>query len=131
MTLHVDVSAEVTPLAMAVLWRPQRAPVVTAGRARALGVMTAATKKDSVAAVATTPAASTADDTRAAQLAAAAATPLAADVPTFQAAIARLQDYWASVGCAVYLPHNTEVRTPAPSPAPSSLACASQAHHAP
>ena len=31
-------------------------------------------------------------------------------VPTFQEAIARLQDYWASVGCAVWLPHNTEVR---------------------
>ena len=31
--------------------------------------------------------------------------------PTFQEAIARLQSYWASVGCAVWLPHNTEVRT--------------------
>jgi glycyl-tRNA synthetase len=30
--------------------------------------------------------------------------------PTFQQAIQRLTDYWASVGCAVYLPHNTEVR---------------------
>lgn len=29
--------------------------------------------------------------------------------PTFQEAISRLQDYWASVGCAVWLPHNTEV----------------------
>jgi hypothetical protein len=125
--------AEVTPLRTAVLWRPQRAPAVTAGRARALGVMAAASKKESVAAVATTPAASTADDARAAQLAAAAATPLAADVPTFQAAIARLQDYWASVGCAVYLPHNTEVPTPArlPPPMSSSLTCASQAHRAP
>ena len=33
--------------------------------------------------------------------------------PTFQQAIQRLTDYWASVGCAVYLPHNTEVRPPA------------------
>ncbi len=30
-------------------------------------------------------------------------------VLTFQDAIAKLQDYWASVGCAVWLPHNTEV----------------------
>jgi hypothetical protein len=29
--------------------------------------------------------------------------------PTFQEAIRRLQDYWASVGCVVWLPHNTEV----------------------
>lgn len=33
----------------------------------------------------------------------------AAGVPTFQEAIARLQTYWASVGCAMWLPHNTEV----------------------
>lgn len=30
--------------------------------------------------------------------------------PTFQEAVQRLQDYWASVGCAVWLPHNTEAR---------------------
>lgn len=29
--------------------------------------------------------------------------------PTFQEAIARLQTYWASVGCALWLPHNSEV----------------------
>lgn len=29
--------------------------------------------------------------------------------PTFQQAITKLQEYWASVGCAIYLPHNTEV----------------------
>mmetsp|Transcript_20995 Transcript_20995/g.46001 ORF Transcript_20995/g.46001 Transcript_20995/m.46001 type:complete len:1090 (-) Transcript_20995:488-3757(-) len=29
--------------------------------------------------------------------------------PTFQEAIAKLQEYWASVGCVVWLPHNTEV----------------------
>lgn len=29
--------------------------------------------------------------------------------PTFQEAISRLQQYWASVGCAMWLPHNTEV----------------------
>jgi len=29
--------------------------------------------------------------------------------PTFQDAISRLQTYWANQGCAVYLPHNTEV----------------------
>eukprot|EP00192_Tetraselmis_astigmatica_P002230 CAMPEP_0117679166 /NCGR_PEP_ID=MMETSP0804-20121206/17675_1 /TAXON_ID=1074897 /ORGANISM="Tetraselmis astigmatica, Strain CCMP880" /LENGTH=1066 /DNA_ID=CAMNT_0005488581 /DNA_START=94 /DNA_END=3295 /DNA_ORIENTATION=- len=29
--------------------------------------------------------------------------------PTFQEAVQRLQNYWASVGCAVWLPHNTEV----------------------
>ena len=29
--------------------------------------------------------------------------------PTFQDAISRLQQYWASVGCALWLPHNTEV----------------------
>jgi hypothetical protein len=29
--------------------------------------------------------------------------------PTFQQAVSRLQEFWASVGCAVYLPHNTEV----------------------
>lgn len=29
--------------------------------------------------------------------------------PTFQEAISRLQEYWASVGCALWLPHNTEV----------------------
>jgi len=31
------------------------------------------------------------------------------DAPTFQQAIDRLQNYWASKGCAVWLPHNTEV----------------------
>ncbi|KAG7672971.1 putative Glycine--tRNA ligase, chloroplastic/mitochondrial 2 [Nannochloris sp. 'desiccata'] len=31
------------------------------------------------------------------------------NAPSFQEAIARLQEYWASVGCAVWLPHNTEV----------------------
>ncbi|PRW56476.1 Glycine-tRNA ligase chloroplastic mitochondrial [Chlorella sorokiniana] len=29
--------------------------------------------------------------------------------PTFQEAISRLQEYWAGVGCALWLPHNTEV----------------------
>jgi glycyl-tRNA synthetase len=29
--------------------------------------------------------------------------------PSFQEAIKRLQDYWAGVGCIVWLPHNTEV----------------------
>jgi glycyl-tRNA synthetase len=28
---------------------------------------------------------------------------------TFQDAISRLQEYWSSVGCALWLPHNTEV----------------------
>jgi hypothetical protein len=41
--------------------------------------------------------------------AAPARAPGAAKPPTFQQAIQRLQDFWASVGCAVYLPHNTEV----------------------
>jgi len=35
---------------------------------------------------------------------------VAAGAPTFQEAIARLQEYWAGVGCALWLPHNTEVR---------------------
>ena len=35
-----------------------------------------------------------------------------ASVPTFQEAIARLQEYWAGIGCALWLPHNTEVRLP-------------------
>ena len=30
---------------------------------------------------------------------------------TFQEAIARLQEYWSSVGCAIWQPHNTEVRS--------------------
>ncbi|GIL46417.1 hypothetical protein Vafri_3416 [Volvox africanus] len=34
---------------------------------------------------------------------------LVQDAPTFQEAIAKLQEYWASVGCAIWLPHNTEV----------------------
>ena len=29
--------------------------------------------------------------------------------PTFQEAIFRLQNYWSSKGCVVWLPHNTEV----------------------
>lgn len=29
--------------------------------------------------------------------------------PTFQEAIAKLQNYWAAQGCAIWLPHNTEV----------------------
>ena len=33
----------------------------------------------------------------------------AAQGPTFQDAILRLQEYWASNGCAIGLPHNTEV----------------------
>lgn len=31
------------------------------------------------------------------------------DTLTFQDAISRLQEYWSSVGCALWLPHNTEV----------------------
>lgn len=31
--------------------------------------------------------------------------------PTFQEAVAILQEYWAKHGCIVWLPHNTEVRT--------------------
>lgn len=39
-----------------------------------------------------------------------AASPANASAPTFQEAIARLQDYWAKAGgCVVWLPHNTEV----------------------
>ncbi|GLC37301.1 hypothetical protein PLESTB_001138600 [Pleodorina starrii] len=34
---------------------------------------------------------------------------LVKDAPTFQEAIAKLQEYWASKGCAIWLPHNTEV----------------------
>ncbi|EFJ48902.1 hypothetical protein VOLCADRAFT_59982 [Volvox carteri f. nagariensis] len=34
---------------------------------------------------------------------------LVKDAPTFQEAISKLQEYWASVGCAIWLPHNTEV----------------------
>lgn len=34
---------------------------------------------------------------------------LVKDAPTFQEAISKLQQYWASVGCAIWLPHNTEV----------------------
>ncbi|GMH40665.1 hypothetical protein BSKO_08569 [Bryopsis sp. KO-2023] len=29
--------------------------------------------------------------------------------PTFQEAIAKLQEYWGAVGCTVWMPHNTEV----------------------
>lgn len=32
-----------------------------------------------------------------------------ASAPSFQDAITKLQAYWASVGCALWLPHNTEV----------------------
>jgi hypothetical protein len=31
------------------------------------------------------------------------------EAPTFQDAILRLQQYWSSKGCAIWLPHNTEV----------------------
>ena len=31
------------------------------------------------------------------------------EAPTFQDAILRLQNYWSSQGCAIWLPHNTEV----------------------
>ncbi|KAG1677161.1 hypothetical protein FOA52_000967 [Chlamydomonas sp. UWO 241] len=40
---------------------------------------------------------------------AATSTPTNPGAPTFQDAISRLQAYWASCGCAIYLPHNTEV----------------------
>jgi hypothetical protein len=40
---------------------------------------------------------------------AASAAPSNPEAPTFQDAISRLQAYWASCGCAIYLPHNTEV----------------------
>jgi hypothetical protein len=33
---------------------------------------------------------------------------LVENAPTFQEAIAKLQDYWAAAGCAIWLPHNTE-----------------------
>ena len=46
----------------------------------------------------------------AASPAAASAKGPANGAPTFQEAISRLQEYWASVGCALWLPHNTEVR---------------------
>lgn len=29
--------------------------------------------------------------------------------PTFQEAISKLQEYWSSLGCAIWLPHNNEV----------------------
>lgn len=32
------------------------------------------------------------------------------DAPCFQAAIQRLQEFWASKGCIIWQPHNTEVR---------------------
>lgn len=34
--------------------------------------------------------------------------------PTFQEAINRLQAYWSSKGCAMCMPHNTEVTCPQP-----------------
>lgn len=34
------------------------------------------------------------------------------DAPSFQEAIFRLQQFWSSRGCVVWLPHNTEVRAP-------------------
>ena len=37
---------------------------------------------------------------------------LVKDAPSFQEAIAKLQEYWASIGCAIWLPHNTEVSEP-------------------
>ena len=36
---------------------------------------------------------------------------LASGSLTFQEAIARLQEYWSSLGCAIWQPHNTEVRS--------------------
>ena len=44
------------------------------------------------------------------------------EAPTFQQAINRLQDYWASKGCAVWLPHNTEVGAGTMNPA-TFLSC--------
>lgn len=41
-----------------------------------------------------------------------------AAVLTFQEAIARLQSYWASVGCAVWQPFNSEVGLPSDNPRP-------------
>ena len=35
--------------------------------------------------------------------------PAAVRGPTFQQAVARLQEFWASAGCSVFLPHNSEV----------------------
>lgn len=35
--------------------------------------------------------------------------PATATALTFQEAVARLQEYWASVGCAVWQPFNSEV----------------------
>lgn len=43
--------------------------------------------------------------------------------PTFQEAVRRLQDYWASIGCIVWLPHNTEVGAGTMNPA-TFLRCA-------
>lgn len=48
--------------------------------------------------------------------------PTVASIPTFQEAISRLQAYWSEVGCAVWLPHNTEVgagKTPHSRPLPT------------
>ena len=45
----------------------------------------------------------------------------AAGAPSFQEAISRLQQYWAGVGCALWLPHNTEVRRRAGGQQPASL----------
>jgi len=54
------------------------------------------------AAAATAEAAAARDDARRASTA-------RRDVPTFQDAILRLQEYWSARGCAIVLPHNTEV----------------------
>ena len=42
---------------------------------------------------------------------------------TFQEAVARLQQYWASVGCTVTLPFNSEVRPPLLQGVPHGSAC--------
>ena len=72
--------------------------------ARALGTARAAPQ---AAAVEAAPSAASHDSNGGS----AAAAAVAAGAPTFQEAIARLQEYWASVGCALWLPHNTEVST--------------------
>lgn len=41
--------------------------------------------------------------------AAPAKSPANSKAPTFQEAVAKLQEYWAQHGCIVWLPHNTEV----------------------
>ena len=90
------------PLAFARLARANRRPGILPLSRRALATVARATEQQH----------SAGSPSSAAEANAGSPEPPLATVPTFQEAIFRLQQFWSSKGCVIWLPHNVEVLRP-------------------